>query len=136
MRIALALLTLASMATLLLTGCPAPCDRMCDAKADYIQACVDFSKEQIKNDRTPPPGWDVFDPALEDPSAVDQWWSDTYQVGDAEEYASQCKDSADDVLSDLEGEDQQLMEQECEDEAIVYEGAIEEEDKPSCYLFP
>ena len=136
MKTALALLITASMGLLMLTGCPAPCDRMCDAKADYIQACIDFSKDQVENDRTPPPGWDVFDPTLEDTAAFDSWWSDAYGVGDGEEYASACKDSADGVLSDLEGDGQKLQEQECTDEAIVYEDAIEEEGKPSCYLFP
>lgn len=136
MRIALALAILASMGLLMLTGCPAPCDRMCDAKAEYIQACIDFSKDQVENDRTPPPGWEVFDPTLEDTAAFDDWWAVAFEVTDGDEYASNCKDSTDGVLSDLDGDDQKLTEQECTDEAIVYEDAIEEEGKPSCYLFP
>ena len=112
-----------------LAGCQAPCDRMCDARADYINACVEFTRSTMENDQTPPAGWGIYD----DP---DLWWSDAYGVADADEYASMCKADADDNLGGLDGDDTKLFEQECEGEALLYEDAIEETDNPSCHLFP
>ena len=132
MRIALALLMLVPMGLLLLAGCQAPCDRMCDAKADYIQACVDFTNNQLENERTPPLGWDVYGSEVGD---ADQWW-DAYGVAGADDYASTCKESGDGELSDLGGDDQKVIEQECEDEAIQYEEALNDEERPTCYYFP
>ena len=124
MRIGLLLL---AIATVVAMGCQAPCDRMCDAEAEYIGACIADAKAAIDEGRTPQAGWDVY----ENP---DDWWSGAYGVGGAEEYATSCKEDADAVLA--AAEDGGLTEQECEDEALVKENAILDEESPACHLIP
>ncbi len=110
-------------------GCQAPCDRMCDARADYLETCIDFTQFTMDEGLSPPTGWDIYDDANE-------WWSGHYGVSGADDYAADCKESADGILADKDGEGRKLNEQECEDEALVYEAAIEEDGDPSCHLFP
>ena len=110
-------------------GCQAPCDRMCDARADYLEACIDFTQYTLDEDLSPPAGWDIYDDA-------NLWWTDTYGVSGVDDYAAACKESADGILADKSGDDRTLQQQECDDEALVYESAIEEEGDPSCHLFP
>lgn len=107
-------------------GCQAPCDRMCDAKADYIEACIEATETAFAEGLTPPEGWDLY----EDPQ---QWWTDAYSVGGADEYAETCKEDADTVLGgDV---DQTLWEQECDDEAGEFELALSGSSL-SCHLNP
>jgi hypothetical protein len=107
-------------------GCQAPCDAMCDAKADYLEACIDATETALNEGLTPPEGWDLYD----DPQ---KWWSDGYGVGGAEEYAESCKADADAVLAgDV---DKALWEQECDDDARLFEQALDT-DSVSCHLNP
>ena len=123
MLIALALLVAATV------GCQAPCDRMCDSKAAYIAACVDYTKNQLDGGLTAPAGWDVYDNA-------EDWWTEAYGVAGEEALATACKDDAAGVVDAQEGEDRQVLQQECEDDALLFETAILEEGNPSCHIVP
>jgi hypothetical protein len=127
MRIGLALLALVPFSAAII-GCSAPCDRMCDAQADYVAACVDYTADAISKGLTPPAGWDIY----ETPS---DWWTEAYGVSGAEDFAAACKEDAEAVLADLEGDDRGLMEQECEDEAMVLENYVVTE-VPDCHAAP
>jgi hypothetical protein len=128
MRTALMLIALTAFLAVTV-GCQAPCDRMCDSKAAYVAACVDYTKNQLDNDLTAPAGWDVYDNA-------EDWWTDAYGVGGEEEFAEACRVDADGVVGGLSGEDRTITEQECEDEALVFEQAIADEGNPSCHIVP
>ncbi len=107
-------------------GCQAPCDRMCDAKADYIEACIDATETALNEGLTPPEGWDLYD----DPQ---KRWTVAYGVGDADEYAESCMEDADTALAgDVETA---LWEQECDDEARTFEAALNRTSL-SCHLNP
>ncbi len=128
MRIWLPLLALVPF-TAAVIGCSAPCDNRCDAQADFIAACVDYTASAIADGKTPPEGWDIFD----DPN---DWWSEAFGVGGAEEFATACKEDAEAVLAGLEGDDRSLMEQECADEAQVLESYYLDLDVPDCHSTP
>jgi len=128
MRIWLSLIVIA-IAGAILAGCQAPCDRRCDSQAEYINACVEDAKEALAADRTPQIGWEVY----ENP---DDWWTEGYGVAGVDELAAACKEDADARLAELEGDDRSLMEQECEDEALVFEEAALIEGSPTCHIIP
>ena len=128
MRIWLSLIVVAIVGAAL-AGCQAPCDRMCDSQAEYINACVEDAKAALNADRTPQVGWDVY----ENP---DDWWSGAYGVAGPDELAAACKEDADGRLAAMEGDDRSLMEQECGDEALIFEEAILIEGSPTCHITP
>ena len=128
MRIWLSLLVVVPF-TAALVGCSAPCDRRCDAQADFIAACVDYTASAMDKGLTPPAGWDIYE------SPTD-WWSEAFGVAGAEEFAAACKEDAESVLAGLEGDDHGLMEQECEDEAMVLESYLTDEEVPDCHSTP
>ncbi len=128
MRIGLPLLAFV-LFTAAIVGCSAPCDRMCDAQADYIAACVDYTTEAIGKGLTPPAGWDIYETPTD-------WWTEAYGVSGAEDFAAACKEDAEAVLAGLEGEDRSLTEQECEDEALVLESYVDDLEVPDCHAAP
>ena len=128
MRIWLPLIALV-LFTAALAGCSAPCDRRCDAQADFIAACVEYTADAVAEGKTPPAGWDIF----ADPN---DWWSEAYGVAGAEEFATACKEDFESVLAGLEGDDHGLMEQECGDEANVLESYYLDRDVPDCHTTP
>jgi len=108
----IATLLLATVATLAVAGCAAPCDQYCDNVGDYIETCLEVGTSGAWTTAAAGGGW--------------TYWG----ASDKDQYVTDCKA---DLKSQVDASEDELLTGACEDDANLY---LERNDRLQCADLP
>ena len=102
----------ALLSMLMVAGCAAPCDRYCTSAAGYIELCLESGSQGSWQTASAGGGW--------------AYWG----ASDKEQYIDDCQE---DMKSQLDTEDSDVLKGACEDDANQY---VEWTDRGACVDLP